>query len=65
MVFTSRNKDIKDIDIKINNECIERVYHTKFLGVQLDAKLSRKKHIEYINTKYAQFGGIPIKARKI
>ena len=37
MFFTPRNKDIKDMDIKINNECIERVYHTKFLGVQLDA----------------------------
>ena len=25
MVFSPRNKDIKDMDIKINNECIERV----------------------------------------
>ena len=40
MVFTPWNKDIKDMDIKINNECIERVYHTKFLDVQLNAKLS-------------------------
>ena len=52
------------MDIKINNECIERVYHTKFLGVQLDAKLSWKKHIEYISTKLAKRAGILIKARK-
>ena len=63
MVFTPLNKDIKDMDIKINNECIERVYHTKFLGVQLDAKLSWKKHIEYISTKLAKCAGILIKAR--
>ena len=64
MVFTPRNKNIKDMDIKINNECIERVYHTKFIGVQLDAKLSWKKHIEYISTKLAKCAGILIKARK-
>ena len=52
------------MDIKINNECIERVYHTKFLGVQLDAKLSWKKPIEYISTKLAKCAGILIKARK-
>ena len=33
MVFTPRNKDIKDMNIEINNECIEMVYHTKFRGV--------------------------------
>ena len=64
MVFTPWNKDIKDMDIKINNECIERVYHTKVLGVQLDAKLYWKKHIEYISTKLAKYAGILIKARK-
>ena len=66
MVFTPRNKDIKDMDIKINNECIERVYHTKFIRVQLDATLSWKKHIEYIGTKLAKCAGIHvlIKARK-
>ena len=48
MVLTPWNKDIKDIDIKINNEWTERVYCTKFPGVQLDDKLPWKKHIEHI-----------------
>ena len=64
MVFTPRNKDIKYMDIKINNECFERVCHTRFHGVQHDAKLSWKKHIEYISTKLAKCAGILIKARK-
>ena len=46
MVFTPRNKDIKDMDIKKNDECIERLYHTKFLGVQFDAKLSCKNILD-------------------
>ena len=64
MVFTPLNKDIKDMDIEINNECIERVYHTMFLRVQLGVKLTLKKHIEYVSTKLAKCTGIVIKARK-
>ena len=33
MVFTPRNKLINDIDVKIHNVQIQRVYATKFLGV--------------------------------
>ena len=47
IIFTSRNKCVKDVDIRINDAHIERVYATKFLGVQIDAQLTWKKHIEY------------------
>ena len=47
MIFTSRNKCINDVNIRINDAHIERVYATKFLGVQIDAQLTWKKHIEY------------------
>ena len=47
MIFTSRNKCMNVADIRINNVKIERVYATKFLGVQIDAQLTWKKHIEY------------------
>ena len=32
IIFTSRNKCMKDVDIRINNVKIERVYATKFSG---------------------------------
>ena len=47
IIFTSRNKCVNDVDIRINDAHIERVYATKFLGVQIDAQLTWKKHIEY------------------
>ena len=43
MIFKSRNKCMNDVDIRINNVKIERVYATKFLGVQIDAQLTWKK----------------------
>ena len=47
IIFTSRNKCVNDVDIRINDAHIERLYVTKFLGVQIDAQLTWKKHIEY------------------
>ena len=47
MIFTARNKTATDLDIKINEVRIERVYETKFLGVLVDSQLIWKKHIEY------------------
>ena len=40
IIFTSRNKCVNDVDIRINDAHIERVYATKFLGVQIDAQLT-------------------------
>ena len=47
MIFTARNKTATDLDIKINEVRIERVYETKFLGVLVDSQLAWKQHIEY------------------
>ena len=47
MIFTTKNKLSHDVDIFLNNVRIERVYVTKFLGVQIDSKLNWKNHIEY------------------
>ena len=47
MVFTSRNNSVSDIDIRINNVSIERVYVTKFLGILIGSQLNWKHHIEY------------------
>ena len=68
MVFTPRNKivnDVNDINIMIHSEKIERVYTTKFLGVQIDAQLNWKGHIEYTCKKLSKCIGILAKARKV
>ena len=58
MVFTLRNKIVNDVNIMIHNEKIERVYTTKFLGVQIDAQLNWKRHIEYTCKKLSKCIGI-------
>ena len=64
IIFTSRNKCVNDVDIRINDAHIERVYATKFLGVQIDAQLTWKKHIEYTCKKLSKCVGILAKARR-
>ena len=51
MIFTPKNKVIDDVDIRINNDKIENVYVTQFLGVHIDSHLNWKKHIDYICKK--------------
>ena len=64
MVFTPRNKIINDIDVKIHNVQIQRVYATEFLGVHIDAQLTWKTHTEYTCKKLSKCVGILCKARK-
>ena len=64
MVFSPRKKIINNLDVRIDNSTIERVYYTKFLGVQIDAQPSWKKHIEYTCNKLSKSVGIILKARK-
>ena len=62
--FTTKNKTAQDLDIKISNTAVERVYDTKFLGVYIDAQLTWKRHIEYTCSKLSKCAGILLKARK-
>ena len=64
IIFTSRNKCANDVDIRIQNVPIERVYAIKFLGVQIDAQLTWKNHIEYACKKLCKCVGILAKAQK-
>ena len=63
IVFTSGNVNIMDLNIKIKNCDIFRVYSTKFLGVHIDSKLKWKQHINYRDAKLSKCIGILIKAR--
>ena len=60
MIFTL----IDDIDVKILDVQIQRVYVTKFLGVQIDSQLTWIKHIEYTCKKLSKCVGILCEARK-
>ena len=64
IIFTPRNKIVENIDIKINNTSIERVYTTKFLDVHIDSQWSWKKHIDYTCKKFSKCVAIISKARK-
>ena len=63
MIFTPR-KIVEDINLYVNNTPIQRVYVTKFLGVQIDSKLSWKSHIDYICKKLSKCVAIFAKARR-
>ena len=64
MIFTPKNKVIDDIEVKIHDVQIQRVYTTKFLGVQIDSKLTWKMHIEYTCKKLPNVLAFYVKPEK-
>ena len=46
-------KDL-NFNIRIDNETISRMDHTKFLGVIIDHKLTWQRHIDYIALKISK-----------
>ena len=63
MVFKPRQKKFcLDIQLFINNKCIEQVKETVFLGVILDENLSWKSHFSHIANKISKSIGVIYKA---
>ena len=58
IVFTNRNASKPILDISIDGHMIDETYHTKFLGVVSDSKLTWKNHISYITGKIAKGIGV-------
>ena len=54
-----------NVNLKIHDVVIERVYENKFLGVTLDDKLCWKPHINYLCTKMSKSIGILAKTKYI
>lgn len=52
-------------DVLINDEKLQRVYSTRFLGVVIDHKLKWSEHIQYTKGKISKGLGILCKARKV
>ena len=66
MIFHSNQKKINTQKaVKINGQDVDRVTNTKFIGVNLDEKLTWEAHILMIKSKIAKGLGILCKARKV
>ena len=57
-----KKKIDSDIDLKIENVNITRVYECKFLGVIVDSKLNWKSHILMVKEKLIKCNAIMLKA---
>ena len=51
IVFQSVKKPDLEVNICINDKCLSRVSHVKFLGTIIDDKLTCRPHIDYISKK--------------
>ena len=58
MIFTKRNVDMSDVHISLNGTIIEQVSNTKFLGINIDNKLSWNNHISAISTIVSRNVGV-------
>ena len=65
MVFSLRKHIITNTDLYINNQVIDGVEHTMFLGVILDYHLTWAYHIQHVKIKIAKNVGILCRARKV
>ena len=66
MVFKTKRKKLdQTFEIKINDQQINKVSYTKFLGLYIDDELSWRKHIDQISTKISKMRGIMAKARHV
>lgn len=65
MLFLCKGKyQSSPVSIKISNEEIKKVDHTKFLGVIIDEKLIWSHHLNCIKRKAAKGVGVMCKAKK-
>jgi hypothetical protein len=62
MVFSPNSPKV---DILIDNEILQEVVKTKFLGVVLDKHLTWKFHIQHVTSKISKCIGIMYKARRV
>ena len=64
IIFKSRGKKSnQNVSIAINNQKIEQVKYTKFLGLYIDDEFTWKYHIDQVACKISKMTGIMAKAR--
>lgn len=64
-IFSANKANALKVDISIDNTSIKQVQTTKYLGLNIDEKLSWKNHIEEVHKKLLKFGSIFFKLRGI
>ena len=64
MFSVNEKKCDKSIKLVIDDETIDEVKNTKFLGVIIDKKLTWKDHINYVAAKVSRAIGMIAKAKK-
>lgn len=64
IIFAGKKHIPDNIDIKIGNTSIERVFSTKFLGILIDSQITWKNHIQYIRSKLCKIKGILCKIKQ-
>ena len=65
MIFTTKKHMPTTLAIFMDGYAIDRVKHTKFLGVYIDEKLNWKQHISYLSRKISRGIGIVTKTRRV
>ena len=64
MIFKTKRKKLNQtLSIEINNQKIDKVKRTEFLGLYIDDEISWKYHIDQITTKISKMTGIMARAR--
>ena len=64
VIFKAKNKKIpKSIEIRINDQIIEQVNKSKFLGLTIDKELTWKHYIDETATKVSKMAGMLFRAR--
>ena len=53
----------QNVSIKINDEAIEQLKYTKFLGLYINDERTWKYHLDHVATKISKMTGIMAKAR--
>ena len=64
MIFHRKKAVMPNLKIQIDNQDIDQVYKTKFLGVVIDWKLTWKDHIALVTGKLSKSIGMISKARR-
>lgn len=54
MVFKQKNKECREIQIKVGNDMVNKVEYTKYLDLIVDDKLNWQKHTTYYKKKQYQ-----------
>ena len=65
MCFHTAQKKVIYPDLKINNNCIDRVSEFNFLGLIISSNLKWNKHIEHISLKISKVIGIMFRMKCI